>query len=326
MIHTFRARNYGCLRDVTAALTPLHAFIGPNDSGKSTLLNGMRTLVRLASGLDSEALASVVMAFDPFISGGSMLACDVDGGRYAYEVGEHWARDRRIDGDAAAIKRQLLAARLVRFDPDALREARGLIPETGQVDFLDDRGHGLGGVYFAIRNRDDSSFAAITEDVRRDFPTIQSFRVKAVTSSEVTLEAQLVTGERVDVRRMSEGLLYYLAFAALRHLDPVSLVLVEEPENGLHPTRIADVVGVLREVSKTTQVVVATHSPLVINELQPEEVSIVTRTAEDGTKITPITKTHNFEKRASVYALGELWLSYANGVDEEPLIHGRDAP
>ena len=146
---------------------------------------------------------------------------------------------------------QLRTARLVRFDPDALRAGRGLIPETAPVNFLDDRGHGLGGVYFALRNRDDGSFAAVTEDVRRHFPTIQSFRVKAVTSSEVILEAHLVTGERVEVRRMSEGLLYYLAFAALRYLAPVSLLLVEEPENGLHPARIADVLRVLREVSRT---------------------------------------------------------------------------
>ena len=67
---------------------------------------------------------------------------------------------------------------------------------------------------------------------------------------------------------MSEGLLYYLAFAALPHLEPVSLILIEEPENGLHPARIAEVMRILREISKTTQVLIATHSPLVVNELQ----------------------------------------------------------
>lgn len=51
MIRTFHARNYGCLMDVTAGLTPLHAFIGPNDSGKTTLLDGLRTIVQLASGV-----------------------------------------------------------------------------------------------------------------------------------------------------------------------------------------------------------------------------------------------------------------------------------
>jgi hypothetical protein len=76
---------------------------------------------------------------------------------------------------------------------------------------------------------------------------------------------------------------------------------------------------VLREVSKTTQVLVATHSPLVVNELRPEEVSVVTRTEEKGTEVRAIKDTPNFEERSRVYKLGELWISYANGVDEKPL-------
>lgn len=50
MIKTFRAKNYGCLKDVTIGLTPLHAFVGPNDSGKSTILRGIRTVVQFAGG------------------------------------------------------------------------------------------------------------------------------------------------------------------------------------------------------------------------------------------------------------------------------------
>jgi hypothetical protein len=70
----------------------------------------------------------------------------------------------------------------------------------------------------------------------------------------------------------------------------------------------------------------ATHSPLVINELKPDEVTVVTRpSVEDGTRLTPIRETHNFEKRSSIYALGELWLSYADGELETPLIKGPDA-
>lgn len=37
-IESIRVRNVGCIKEVTLPLTPLHALIGPNDSGKSTLL------------------------------------------------------------------------------------------------------------------------------------------------------------------------------------------------------------------------------------------------------------------------------------------------
>jgi predicted ATPase len=186
----------------------------------------------------------------------------------------------------------------------------------------------LPGIYFAIRNQEDDRFNAIVEDVRRHFPTIKTIRLNPVTTSTLELEIELQNGVLVGARRMSEGLLYFLAFAAMRHLDPPSLLLVEEPENGLHPARIREVVRMLRVIAEEigTQVVMATHSPLVVNELKPEEVTVVTRPSiEEGTKLTPIKETHNFDKRSSVYALGELWLSYADGEMESPLIKGPDA-
>jgi len=376
MIRTFFARNYGCLVDVTASLTPIHAFIGPNDSGKSTLLRGMRTVLQLASGKFSygmencEYSGGVSWPFDPVLPMASStahgksdfydttLGCGVDGGWYAYEVGTHGSQERvskggtggavgkspchvaprlitepsNIDYDADESSRrvvqQLATARFIRFDPDALRRPSGLIPEVRSVEFVDERGFGLPGVYFALRNLEDDVFSTIVDDVRRRFQTVKGLRIKAVTSSTIELEIELKSGTRVGADRMSEGFLYYLAFAALRHLQPASLLLVEEPENGLHPARIAEVVKILRAIANETgtQVVMTTHSPLVVNELSPAEVSVVTRTEEAGTKVTPIVETHNFAKRSSIYALGELWLSYANGVDEEPLLHGREVP
>ena len=127
--------------------------------------------------------------------------------------------------------------------------------------------------------------------MRELFPSIQSIGLDNISSSTKAIQIQLQSGEWVPAQFMSEGLLYYLAFAAIPYLDPAAVILVEEPENGLHPARIAEVMRVLREVSKTTQVLLATHSPLVINEMKPEEVSVVTRPPEKGTQVTRIDKT-----------------------------------
>jgi len=97
-------------------------------------------------------------------------------------------------------------------------------------------------------------------------------------------------------------------------------------ENGLHPARIAEVVRLLRSIvkEKGTQVVMATHSPLVVNELDPDEVSVVTRKPDEGTKVKRIKDTPDFEERFKIYALGELWIAYANGLDEAPLLSGTE--
>ena len=71
----------------------------------------------------------------------------------------------------------------------------------------------------------------------------------------------MTDGKKVPANEMGEGLLYYLGFTAIPCLESTSLLLVEEPENGLHPSRIADVIGALRAISeKDTQVVMATHT------------------------------------------------------------------
>jgi predicted ATPase len=354
-IEVLYAERYGCLQNVSVHLTPLHAFIGPNDSGKSTILRAVRTAVQLAIGGFASGPAPSWVPFDPAISRDdtpylslALTRRPSDPGRYRYhvrklkegdfELGEIITGTREIkagrtmydlkglvqtrqDPGAVAIREQLEGeARLLRLDPDALRQSSGLIVEGQELDYLDDRGLGLPGVYDAIQNRGDGSFDRIAEDVRRLFPTIKNLRLRNVSANEKVLETKLNDGTLVPASLMSEGLLFYLAFAAIPHLVGTSVLLVEEPENGLHPARIRDVVRVLREISKRTQVLIATHSPLVINELEPEEVTVTTRHPEEGTRATPLKETPSFEERAKVYALGELWLAYANGDDEAPLL------
>jgi hypothetical protein len=218
------------------------------------------------------------------------------------------------------------SARFIRFDPDSLRKDSPLLVGPDEARLLNEQGFGLPAVYDAILNRQDDSMKHIVEQVRELFPTVKVVRLKTTSPNTKAIEVELKGGARVPARFLSEGLLYYLAFEALPYLEPTSLLLVEEPENGLHPARIADVVRLLREMSKTTQVVMATHSPLVINELSGDEVSVVTRTETEGTKVTLLRDTPNFEKRSQAYALGELWVSYADGETESALLQGGPPP
>lgn len=357
-IQRFTAKNYGCLRDVTVELTPLHAFVGPNDSGKSTLLRGVRTVVQLA-GRTFQTEGGAWQPFDPGIFPAQVselclglrwrhLSYDVFGdmgldpptlrevvamaGKEPVDWHRPWPptdvlgaiyNNTRASFDPAVRDQLRRGARLLRLDPDALREPSSLIARSDRVRLHDEHGRGLAGVYDVILNQHLEGYVAIREEVRRLFPSIKTFGLENVSDSEKEIRVQLISGEWIPAKFMSEGLLYYLAFAAIKYLDPACVLLIEEPENGLHPARIADVIAILREISKNTQVLLATHSPLVINEMSPEEVTVVTRNPDEGTKVTLMKDTANFKKRSSVYALGELWLSFADGIEEAPLLHGR---
>ena len=357
MITRFSAKNYGCLKDVTCALTPLHAFIGPNDSGKSTLLRGLLDVAETAADSPSRgglggrySPTTQQLSFDLSFSGKvpelvryavgvpdtTLMTPTIENSRVLSQPGivslgalvpalPSWGLlnpAERIPDDG------FCGAAIVRFDADRLKSSSSLIRDTQADTFIVKRGHGLPGLLDLILNRGDDSFRSLVDRVRQLFPAVKTVRLGNVSESEKEVRIELLDGTIVPAAYMSEGLLYYLAYQALSFVKSVSALLIEEPETGLHPSRIAEIVRVLRSiVAGGVQVVMATHSPLVINELQPEEVSIVTRSADVGTTVTRIADTYDFASRAKVYALGELWLSYADAdTNEAPLLKGGPGP
>ncbi|AGP34387.1 hypothetical protein SCE1572_07635 [Sorangium cellulosum So0157-2] len=353
-VEQLRIQGYGCVQDTTLELTPLHALIGPNDSGKSTVLRALRTL----SSVLERALGAP--APDPLgrgapasrALGGAVFEVSAATTTWRVELdaagrvrSTSFPRDLTPpsllddadeDDDASGgpsperpapdIVQALRGTQMLRFDPDALRAPHPLIPDGHPLCFADERGTGLPALYDAIISRDLSAYIELNAELTRLFPSVRSIHLANPSSTTKAIGVKLEGGAVVPAALMSEGMLYYLAFAALPHLDPTPLLLVEEPEHGLHPARIADVMRALRLVSEKTQVLLATHSPLVVNELQPEEVTVITRAGEQGMRATRILHTPGFEDRARVYALGELWLSYANGADEAPLLGGGTRP
>jgi hypothetical protein len=233
---------------------------------------------------------------------------------YPSKLGPHLSTGDRVEVAVA------VTPALLRLDPDDLRAPAQLFSKDQPLWFRNERGQGLPALYDALLSRDIPAFLAIADRFTELFPTVKALRMVNPDAGHKTLGLTLTDGTEVGPEEMSEGMLYWLAFAVIEYLRPVGILLIEEPENGLHPSRIAEVMRILRDVSKWTQVLMATHSPLIINELKPEEVTIVTRTPEAGTICTPMTATKNFAERSKIYALGELWLSYADGDLERELV------
>lgn len=296
-----RVDGYRCIKSIDLHLTPLHALIGPNDSGKSSILRAIhygtaKFWVPGAGGFSGNA-------------GWSQLSYpDWDGVQPSSTIAQN------------SILMATSPRNVLRLDPDAMRTPAQLIPQSQPLWFGDEKGTGLPALYDALVSRDIPAFSRINERFTQLFPTVRALRLHNASQSEKQLGLTLLDGTDVGPSEMSEGMLYWLAFAIVEHLAPHAILLIEEPENGLHPARIVQVMRILREVSQRTQIILATHSPLIINELSPEEVTIVTRSAERGTICTPMKDTKNFETRSKIYALGELWVSYADGDLEDGLV------
>ena len=166
------------------------------------------------------------------------------------------------------LRRDVGAWRAIYLDP---REAMRSAQPPREVADIGDRGQWL--VPFLHRLQEDErhtqDFRAIVRATRVVIPGIEDVRTELVRSrGEVELKVKQ-DGTWMSARVVSEGTLRVLALCAMA-ANPFSrgLLAFEEPENGVHPRRIENVTGILiAAASKPRQVIVTTHSPLVVGEV-----------------------------------------------------------
>ena len=111
----------------------------------------------------------------------------------------------------------------------------------------------------------------------------------------------------------SDGSLLVLAYLTVLYLpQPPRLLLIEEPENGIHPKRLSDILEILRDLvheQSHTQVVLTTHSPYVLDLFKPEEVTLCTKLDTGEIKTTRLSDSPKVMQQLDVFTLGEVWTS-----------------
>jgi len=112
----------------------------------------------------------------------------------------------------------------------------------------------------------------------------------------------------IPATRLSDGTLRYLSLLAILYSpSKPSLLCLEEPELGLHPDILPTIAEILKEVSQETQIVVTTHSDIIIDALSltPEDV-IVCENSNGYTVMQRLDK-NDLSEWLERYSLGELW-------------------
>jgi hypothetical protein len=89
--------------------------------------------------------------------------------------------------------------------------------------------------------------------------------------------SEVGTGRPWNVEEVSDGTVQSLALFVAATDPRNSLLVVEEPENSVHPWIIRALVKRFREISRLKNVIITTHSPVVIDLLEPEEAWILSR-------------------------------------------------
>ncbi len=109
----------------------------------------------------------------------------------------------------------------------------------------------------------------------------------------------------------SDGVLIVLAYLTVMHLPkPPAMILVEEPENGIHPKRLKEIVRILRtlvEKNAHTQILMTSHSPYLLDEFQPDEVTLCRKNKLGAVQTRRLSEIEQICSQLDVFSLGEIW-------------------
>jgi predicted ATPase len=174
----------------------------------------------------------------------------------------------------------------------------------GRSDVLRDGGENLPLVLSRIRSRVRNE---LIESLRKFYEGIEDIQL-TVGGGNVLLFLVESGGREIPATRLSDGTLRYLSLLAVL-LDPAPgpLVAIEEPELGLHPDIVPHIAELLVQASKRTQLVVTTHSRMLVDALSDRASSIVTCTKENGESHLERLDGTALNAWLQKYSLGELW-------------------
>ncbi len=143
------------------------------------------------------------------------------------------------------------------------------------------------------------------------YPSVRDIQAVVLGGSVQVSFHEEGLGHPVPATRLSDGSLRYLfLLAALCSLEPppiTPIICIEEPETGLHPDVIPKLAKLLVEASKRSQIIVTTHSDILIDALSDTPEAVVICEKVDGATQLRRLDADDLKVWLDDYRLGELW-------------------
>lgn len=299
MIRQLHIQNFRCLRDVKLDLEPLTVFVGANASGKSSVfaaLNKARNLQFLPTdrwARDGNVEVRIATASDSDLSSLTVFA----------------------PHGAAPPVNPVPSCQVLQLDLTQLRQGN----QVTQQHQLADSGYGLANVFYSLTR-------AKQQEVSDQFCNLVPLFAEVEAKSNQPGHHRIVLQDRwhssvwYEPNDVSDGSMLTLAFLLLPYQTPApDVIAIEEPERGIHPYLLHQLVDTLRKLAlgqlgpQPVQILLATHSPQLLECVEPREVRFFRRALQTGETIVesaPVDSPRWLDT-LKVYdnRLGDIWMS-----------------
>ena len=179
------------------------------------------------------------------------------------------------------------------------------------ANYLQSHGNNLPSFLLFLRNNYKDSYQRIVDYVRDVVPQFQDFYLEPVNNF-VSLRwiDNSATDYRFNAYQFSDGSIRFIALAALL-LQPAqtmpNVIILDEPELGLHPYAITQLAEMIKDASIHAQVIIATQSKDLVDHFNIDNVSVVEM--DEKTQSTTVNQLNekDYELWLKQYTLSELW-------------------
>lgn len=329
MITKLRLQNWKSFKDSIVYIDPLTILIGVNASGKSNVLDAFDFIRKVVTELQEN---NSIDLFESIRGGKNWLIkrgeqkCTLD---ISVTIDNHEViYSFSINGETvfltfrspdwtvptADIVQKALAElqSIFVFNP-VPEKMRGYSPVSNE---LKPDGSNIAGVIASLPKDEKEKLEDELTKYVSPLPEKDIRKIQSVTVGLNNSDAMLYCYEEwnpdkpIDARGMSDGTLRFAAIVlALLTAKPHSLLVIEEIDNGLHPSRAKELVKVMKELSqkRSVDILCTTHNPVLINELGNEMIpfiSYVKRDSEGNSVIELLEEKDNLAKLMASSTIG----------------------
>ncbi|MDC0710102.1 ATP-binding protein [Stigmatella sp. ncwal1] len=339
MISSIQLQGFKGHRDTEVSLGRLTVLVGPNGAGKTSVLQALALMGKVTTGEPSEVLRGDWSPQDLCHRGGAETIHLMERGQD--ETGAHWFVSLNIPeplggaeprGPSKLKSKPILHGRVgveliqpsmladfvgpaVLYKFDAQRIA-GVAHSAEEDPSVEEDGGNAAVVLAALKLEREEVFTQVEGNLRKIVPSLQRVRIRRVRVPGGSLMGNKIFLDfegalDIPAHGASEGTLITLALlTVLCSPNRPKVILLDDIDRSLHPQAQMELMKELKRLLEEfpgVQIVATTHSPYILDELEPEDVRVFVR-RKNGSVACKLLSEHPqaAEVRGSLTS-GQLW-------------------
>lgn len=338
-------KGYKSFKESSLTLQPLNILIGANGAGKSNFLSLFEMLgaiydqrlvdyVARQGGVDKflyqgrkvteEIIVKIIAESNSYEV--NLLEADgkfvIKAEKMGYKFSDGWdlrdiadySNEARIKANSSLKRSKYIREYLSQIRKFHFHDTGGKSPFASESHvqndsyLLYDKGQNLASFLLKIRKTSPMAYARIIKVIQSVAPYFNDFEFIPSDADMLRLQwrdkySSVIYGPN----DLSDGTIRFIALATL-FLQPTlpKVIIIDEPELGLHPFAIAKLAGLMRSAAaRGTQIIVATQSVELISNFEPNDIVVVDQI--DGVTQMRRLECAGLEHWLNDYTLGDLW-------------------